>query len=97
MVVEEEGRYVVQATLGGVGILDAAHGDAARKRVQDTLVEHFAEQAESTVAAAFSVFVKGGDTGRFLPPVLQGVKSVIDKVGGVWSAIYTENAHILIL
>ena len=77
IVVEEERLDVLDAAAARGGIAYVADGHLAGQRGDFRFVEDLVHQAFALDAAQHAVFSAGDDAATFLPPVLQGVKSVI--------------------
>ena len=84
---------VVQAALGGVGVLDAADAHAAGQVVQFAVGEDLAQQALAAVAVADAVLIEGDDAAAFLAAVLQVVQAVIYKGRGAGDAGNCKYSH----
>ncbi len=94
VVVEEQGLHIVEAALGGIGILHAANPQMAGQLIQFAIGENLAQQALPPVPVTLPFMVEGDNTAAFLPPVLKVVQTIIDESGRVFHAIYSQNTHI---
>ena len=92
---EKQGLHVVQAALGGIGILHAAESLRAGKGLEFPVGEDLAQQAQPAVAVRLAALVKRADSTAFLSPVLEVVKAIVDQGCGVRDAIDCQYTHIL--
>ena len=73
---------VLPADAAGGGVAHMAHRHGPSQLVQHPLVKHIPHQTQVLMIGELSVIHRGNPTG-FLPPVLQGVESIIGGPGAV--------------
>ena len=81
-VAAQRGLGVLPGRAAGRGVAAVADREVAAQRRERALVEHLGHQPHVLVDEQ-SLAVGGGDAGRLLPAVLQGVEPVVGELGDV--------------
>jgi hypothetical protein len=92
--VHGEGLGVFQLRGAGGGIAGVADGKVADELMQNVAVKNLGDEAHAAMGAKLAA-VTGDNAGAFLAAVLQGIKAVISKFGGIGMTKNAEDTTVM--